>query len=285
MGAAAVLPRVGDALAGAAARLAAAGVPEPRADAEVLLAHVLGTTRPAVLAAVARPLPPEAASALARLVERRTRREPVQHLVGEWEFWSLPLAVDRRVLVPRPETELVVETALRVAPAARRILDVGTGSGAIAAALARERPAAAVWASDIDADALAVARLNLARHAPRVGLVRGDLLAPFRAAAFDLVVANPPYVADGELARLAPEVRDYEPRVALAAGPEGLDALLALVAGAPRVLAPGGWLVLEMGLGQAARLSEAVGRDGRYARSSMTLDPAGIERVLAAERK
>jgi release factor glutamine methyltransferase len=285
MGAAAVLPTAGDALADAVARLAAAGVPEPRADAEVLLAHVLGTTRAAALAAVARPLPPEAASSFATLVARRSRREPVQHLVGEWEFWSLPLTIDRRVLVPRPETELVVETALRVAPAARCILDVGTGSGAIAAALARERPAAAVWASDVDADALAVARVNLARHAPRVGLVRGDLLAPFRGAAFDLIVANPPYVADGELAELAPEVRDYEPRVALAAGPEGLDALLALVAAAPGVLAPGGSLVLEMGRGQATRLREAAMRDGRYARSSMMLDPAGIERVLAAQRE
>src|SRR5439155_734487 len=134
---------------------------------------------------------------------------------------SLPLAVDRRVLVPRPETELVVETALRLAPAARRVLDVGTGSGAIAAALARELPAARVWASDVDTDALAVARANLARQAPGVALVCGDLLAPFRTAAFDLVAANPPYVADAELGGLAPEVRDHEPRVALAAGPGG----------------------------------------------------------------
>jgi release factor glutamine methyltransferase len=284
MGAAAVLPTMGDALADAAARLAAAGVPEPRADAEVLLAHVLGTSRAALLAGIARPLPPEVENTFATLVARRSRREPVQHLVGEWEFWSLPLVVDRRVLVPRPETELLVETALRVAPAAGHILDVGTGSGAIAAALACERPAAAVWASDVDADALAVARVNLARHAPRVGLVRGDGLAPFRPAAFDLVVANPPYVADADLPNLAPEVRDHEPRVALAAGSEGLDALLALVTAAPRVLLPGGWLVLEMGLGQAPRVRDAVERDGRYAGSSTTLDPAGIERVLAAQR-
>ncbi len=285
MGAAAVLSTVGDALADAAARLAAAGVSEPRADAEVLLAHVLGVTRAGMMAAVSRPLPRATALVLETLLARRTRREPVQYLVGEWEFWSLPLAVDRRVLVPRPETELVVETALRVAPQARRILDVGTGSGAIAAALALERPAAAVWASDVDADALAVARRNLRRHAPRVALVRGDLLAPFRAGAFDLIVANPPYLADADVPRLAPEVRDHEPRVALAAGPEGLDALRALVSGAPGVLAPGGWLVLEMGLGQAARVRDAVERDGRYARSSTTLDPAGIERVLAAERR
>src|SRR5207247_6102268 len=163
------------------------------------------------------------------------------YIVGEREFWSLPLAVDRRVLVPRPETELVVETALGLAPGARRILDVGTGSGAIAAALARELPAARVWASDVTAGALAVARANLARHAPGVVLVRGDLLAPFRTAAFDLVAANPPYVTDAALGGLAPEVRDHEPRVALAAGPGGLAALGRLVAEAPRGPGPGGW--------------------------------------------
>jgi release factor glutamine methyltransferase len=283
MGAAVVLRIVGDALADAAERLLAAGIPEPRADAEVLFAHALGTTRAGLVAATSRPLPP--GIALDALLERRVRREPVQHIVGEWEFWSLPLKVDRRVLVPRPETELVVETALRVAPRARRILDVGTGSGALAAALAGERPEASVWASDVSSDALAVARLNLARHAPRVALVRADLLAPFRAGAFDLIVANPPYLAEDEVPGLAPEVRDHEPRVALVAGREGLDALDALVSAAPDVLAPGGWLVLEMGVGQASRVRGAIERNGRYARSSTALDPAGIERVLAAERR
>src|SRR5438876_73839 len=164
---------------------------------------------------------------------------------------------------------------------ARRILDVGTGSGAIAAALARELPAARVWASDVTADALAVARANLARHAPGVVLVRGDLLAPFRTAAFDLVAANPPYVTDAALGRLAPEVRDHEPRVALAAGPDGLAALGRLVAEAPRVLAPGGWLVMEVGAGQAAAVRRLAEASGRYVRIEVVRDHAGIERVLA----
>jgi release factor glutamine methyltransferase len=283
MGAAPAIETVGDALAGAVARLVAAGVADARADAEVLLARALGTTRTGVVLAARRPLPDAARAALEAALARRASREPLQHIVGEREFWSLAFAVDRRVLVPRPETELLVATVLRVAPDAACILDVGTGSGAVAAALARERPAARVWASDLAADALAVARENLARHAPGVGLVRGDLLAPFRAGTFDVVVANPPYVADAELAALAPEVRDHEPRVALAGGPDGLAALRALVAGAPRVLRPGGWLVVEMGLGQAAAVRRAAEETGRWARIEVRRDYARIERVLAAQ--
>src|SRR5262249_52758328 len=151
----------------------------------------------------------------------RVAREPVFHLTGEREFWSLPFAVDRRVLIPRPETELLVETACALAPGARRVLDVGTGSGGIAAALAPQLPGAAVWASDGSADALVVARRNLDRHAPGVALICADLLAPFREVAFDLVVANPPYCAAEEMGGLEPEVRDWEPRAALLAGDGG----------------------------------------------------------------
>jgi release factor glutamine methyltransferase len=222
---------------------------------------------------------------LEALLARRVAREPVQYLTGAREFWSLPLVVDHRVLIPRPETEVLVETALAVAGGARQVVDVGTGSGAVAAALASELPAAAVWASDIDPDALRVARLNLDRHAPRVRLVRGDLLRPFRAGAFDLVVSNPPYCADAVLAGLAPEVRDHEPRRALWAGSDGLVALRALVVEAPRVLAAGGWLVVEMGAGQAGAVREMIAGAGRYGQARIVCDPAGIERVLAAEHR
>jgi release factor glutamine methyltransferase len=285
MGAVAAAMSVGDALRAASERLAAAGVPEPRADAEVLLARALGTTRAGVIAAAGRPLAPPTARALEVLVARRAAREPLHHLIGEREFWSLPIAVDRRVLVPRPETELLVETALRVAPGARRVLDVGTGSGAVAVALARELPAARVWASDRERDALAVARANLGRLAPGVALVCGDLLAPFGAGTFDLVVSNPPYVAAGEIDTLMPEVRDHEPRAALAGGLDGLGVLRALVAGAARVLAPGGWLAVEMGAGQAEAVAGLVEADGRYAATHTARDPAGVERVLAARRR
>jgi release factor glutamine methyltransferase len=282
MGAAAAIVTVGDALATATARLAAAGVPEPRADAEVLLAHALGTTRTALIAGAREQLPPSTARILAGLVARRAAREPVHYIVGEREFWSLPFAVDRRVLVPRPETETLVETALRIGGRARRVLDVCTGSGAVAAVLARELGAARLWASDVDPDALAVARTNLARHAPGVELVRADLLSAFRDDAFDLVVANPPYVAEGRFAGLPPEVGDHEPRVALAAGPDGLALLRALVVDAPRVLTVGGWLVVEMSAGQADAVCGLVEETKRYVAVEVVRDHAGIERVLAA---
>jgi release factor glutamine methyltransferase len=273
---------IGTALAAAIARLAAAGVVEARANAEVLLAHVLGTTRTGLVLAAGRALEDAAAARYDELVARAAAREPVHYLVGEREFWSIPLVVDPRVLIPRPVTELLVETALRVAPRARRIYDVGTGSGAIAAALAHERPDAAVWASDRDRGALAVARANLARHAPRVMLVCADLTAAFRPGAFDLVVANLPYVADAELPTLAPEVRDHEPRLALAGGPDGLAVLRRLVAAVPDVLEVGGWLVVECGRGQAAALRAAFGRDGQFAEPVVVCDGDGMERVMAA---
>ena len=275
-------PTVGDALAAAVTRLGAAGVAEARADAEVLLAHALGTTRTGLVLMARRPLEDEAARRYGALVDRAAAREPVHYLVGEREFWSMRLAVDARVLIPRPVTELMIETALRVAPRARRICDVGTGSGAIAAALARERPDAAVWASDCDRGALRVARANLGRHASGVMLVCADLASAFRPGAFDLVVANLPYVSDTDLPTLAPEVRDHEPRLALSGGPDGLSVLRRLIAGVPAVLAAGGWLVIECGRGQAAGVRDALAAGGSFAESVVVRDGDGMERVIAA---
>jgi release factor glutamine methyltransferase len=277
MGAALASPTIAAALADATARLVGAGVVEARADAEVLLAHALGTTRTDLVVAARRALPPDAAARFADLVARRAARVPVQHLTGAWEFWSLPLVVDRRVLIPRPETELVVDTAVRVAPRTGCILDVGTGSGAIAVALARELPAAVVYATDRDPGALAVARRNVATHAPGVRVVCADLLAAFAPAAFDVIVSNPPYVATADIAALAPEVRDHEPRRALDGGADGLDVVRALLADAPRALRPGGWLVMEIGAGQA----DAVQTDGVWTVAEKVRDHAGIERVVA----
>lgn len=268
-------------LADVIARLAAAGVPEPRADAEVLVAHALRTNRAGLVVNAREPMPDDAMARLVPLLRRREGREPVSHLVGEREFWSLPIRVDRRVLTPRPETELLVETVCRLG--GRRVLDAGTGSGAIAAAIARELPASCVVASDRSTDALDVARANLTALAPAVTLVRADWLAPFAPASFDVVVSNPPYISDADLAGLEPEVRDHEPRQALAAGADGLDAYRVLVTQAPAVLAPGGWLVVEMGAGQANAVQALVGVVGQYARCVVERDVAGIERVLAAQ--
>jgi release factor glutamine methyltransferase len=273
------------ALAAATARLADAGVPEPRTDAEVLVAAALATDRASVIVRAREPLPPPAAARLHDLLAARVGRTPVAHLLGEREFWSMPFVVDRRVLIPRPETELIVETACRLVPGARRALDLGTGSGAIAAALARELPGARVWASDREADALAVARENLRRHAPRVALVRADWLSAFNRGCFDLIVANPPYIPDADMAGLAPEVRDHEPRTALSGGPDGLCALRKILAQAADTLVEDGWLVMEMGAGQAQEMRRAVGADGRYADPIVECDLAGIERVIAVRRR
>ena len=170
-----------------------------------------------------------------------------------------------------------------VAPAAGRVFDVCTGSGAIAVALAGELPGAMVWASDVDPDALAVARVNCLRHAPRVRLVCADLLAACRPGAVDLVVANPPYVSPAELAALAPEVRDHEPRQALD-GVDGLDVTRRLLPAAADALIAGGWLVTEMGAGQTAAVRAAVTADARWERCFVVDDASGIPRVLAARR-
>ena len=276
---------VHETLRAAVDRLAAAGVPEPRADAEVLLAHALGSTRTGLLARAREPFPPEAGDALRALLARRAAREPVAHLTGRREFWSLELEVNAHVLVPRPETELLVEVTRGLVPDARRVLDCGTGSGAVAAALTIELPRARVLASDRCRAALEVARRNLARLAPAVELICADWLSALRPGSFDAVVANPPYVPDAVIPTLAPEVCAHEPRLALAGGREGLAALRRLVAEAPDVLRPRGWLVLEMGIGQGGAMVEAVRRRGAYDATDVVRDAAGIERVLAARRR
>lgn len=257
--------------------LGEARVPSPRVDAELLVAHVRGVARSRLYAGDA-PLDEGEVGALGTLVARRRRREPLAYVLGEWGFRRLTLGVDERVLVPRPETEVVVERCLaRLAPlASPRVLDVGVGSGAIALALADEHPSARATAVDASPGALAVAAENARRAglADRVEFVYGDLFEGVNGP-FDLVVSNPPYVAADEVEALEPEVRDHEPRAALV-GPGVTDAI---AAGAREVLAPGGWLVLECGDGQApglARTLVGLGYDG----VTTTPDLNGIERAV-----
>jgi release factor glutamine methyltransferase len=258
------------------------GSPTPRLDAELLIGHALGLERIRLYTSFDRPLSEPELAAIRALLERRGRREPVAYVLGRWGFHGLDLAVDARVLVPRPETEVLVERCLallegRAAPA---VLDVGTGSGAIALALKAARPDAAVTACDVSADALEVAAANAAALGVEVELVESDLLAGVAGRRFDLIASNPPYVADAEIDGLEPEVARFEPRRALAAGPDGLAVLRRLAGAAAGSLAAGGWLVCECGAGQAGAVAELLLAAGA-GETATEPDLAGIDRVVA----
>lgn len=268
---------VAAALAGASERLAAAGLESPRVDAEFLLAHVLATTRSELRVAPDSMLSDEVAVALERLVARRERREPLAYVLGEWGFRRLTLKVDPRVLVPRPETEIVVERCLaRISDLdAPRVLDVGTGSGAIALALADEHPGARVTAMDSSAAALEVAAENARDTCLDVDFVARDLFDGLPAGPWDLVVSNPPYVRPDEIDFLEPEVREWEPRAALV-GDGATEAVAHHALGALRA---GGALVLEVADGDAGRVS-ALLRELGYTGVTATRDLSGRDRVV-----
>jgi release factor glutamine methyltransferase len=269
---------VPEALDSAVVALTAAGVDTPRLDAEVLLAHVLGTDRLKLLSDRDARVEGGAVRAFQDAVRRRSvEREPVAYITGVKGFRRLDLHVDPRVLIPRPETETLVEAAIEVVGRGARVVDVGTGSGAVALALKDERPDLDVVATDVSADALEVARANAERLGLEIELVRGDLVAG--AGAVDAVVSNPPYVEDGAL--LAPEIVRHEPALALRAGPDGLDVLRRLV---PAAAARGaGVLAIELGAGQAAAV-EALAREAGFKRTERRADLAGIDRVVVAWR-
>lgn len=277
---------VREALAAAVDALAAAGVQTPRLDAEVMLAEASGRERFALVAEPDGELSGATARQFGEMVRRRLRREPVAYIVGRKGFRHLELGVDRRVLIPRPETELLVELALELSPG--RLLDVGTGSGAVALAVAEELPSCEVTATDTSEPALEVARANAARLglADRVRFLHGTLPNGDRAEGegvpFDLMVANLPYVADREWAWLQPEIAMWEPREALLAGPDGLDAYRALF-GAGRTTPKLAWAIgVEVGKGQAAAVAEMLG-DAGFAATETRRDLAGVERVVLAK--
>lgn len=279
-------------VAAATSRLVAAGLPPDAAalDAEVLARHVLGWDRAAYVCNRRDTAPRGFGGAYAAALDRRAGREPVASIVGRREFWGLDLEVGPGVLTPRPETELLVEEGLRLANeglrAAGLLADVGTGSGCVAIALATELPAARIVATDLSAAALAVARRNAARHGvdARIAWVRTSCLDGVRAAP-DVIVANPPYVPDDDIAGLPPEVRDFEPRLALAGGSDGLQVVRRLLDVAARQLAPGGHLVLELGSGQAPAACAAVAARPQLALAAVRRDLQGIARTLVARRR
>jgi release factor glutamine methyltransferase len=261
------------------------GVPSPRLDAEYLLAHVLAVQRLELYLDHDRLLEPAEVDRLRELVRRRGKREPLAYVLGSWSFYGLELHCDARALVPRPETEVLVERCLALldgtpAPA---ILDVGTGTGAIALALAARLPAASVTAIDLSAAALALAGENAAANGldGRIELLEGDLLAPVADRQFDLVASNPPYVAAGE--EVDPEVAGYEPALAVYAEDGGRAIHERLATGAPSALQPGGHLVVEVAEGQAAWLAEHLESLG-YAAIAVTRDLRGVDRVVEARQ-
>ena len=271
---------VGAALASVSDRLEAAGCESPRVDAEILVGHVLRLARSELPLAQARDMADDRLAALEELVMRRERREPLAYVLGEWGFRRLTLSVDARVLVPRPETEVVVERCLaRLGSVAEpHVLDVGTGSGAIALAIADEHPGARLTGIDVSADALEVARSNSMRTGVSVELREWDVFSGLPDGPWDLVVSNPPYVLPEDIGALAPEVRDWEPREALV----GVGVTEAVARGAPAVLRrPDGALVLEIADGDAPGVAELL-RELGYVGVSTTRDLAGRERVVEA---
>lgn len=272
---------LGEVIRRSSEHLAAKGSETPRLDAELLLAHALGLTRVELYTQFDRPLDADELAVCRELVARRARREPVAYIIGEWGFRRLSLKVDARALVPRPETEVVVERCLVLlrgldAPA---VLDVGTGSGAIALALADEHPGARVTAVDVSPDALALARENVERTGLAVSLAAHDLFSGLPGGPYDLVVSNPPYVGPEEIETLQPEVRDWEPRGALV----GAGATEAVARAALAVLRPGGALVLETAESAAAAVAALLEELG-YADVRITSDLAGRQRVVEGRR-
>lgn len=268
---------IGEVLRRSTQHLGAKGSQTPRLDAERLLAHALGITRIELYTQLDRPLTPGELDAARALVARRARREPLQYVLGAWGFRRLTLAVDPRALIPRPETETLVERALAlIAPLeSPLVLDVGTGSGAVALAIADEHRGARVTSVDVSRDALALAAENADRTGLHVELRWHDLFDGLPPGPWDIVVSNPPYVDRDDLPSLQPEVRDWEPHVALV----GDGAIDAIVRGAPAVLSEEGWLALEVGDGQADEVAASMTKLG-YGQVRITADLTQRPRVV-----
>jgi release factor glutamine methyltransferase len=269
-------------------------IDSPRLTAEILLAHVLGADRIDLYLKFDQPLSADERARFKSLILRRINREPVAYLTGEKEFFGLGLDVAKDVLIPRPETEFLVEKALDVIPAAgpdgcppaRRILDLGTGSGGVIVALAVHRPGHLFFASDISPNALQLARKNAAKHgAGGIYFFAGDWLAAvdrFKGG-FDIILSNPPYIPSAEIDRLEPEIRGHEPRKALDGGPDGLAAVRLILSSAPFYLNKNGMLLLEIGYDQARPVTDLIQQTGFYASWGFVQDYAGHDRVLFAQ--
>ncbi len=280
---------VSDVLQAALATLGEADSPTPRLDVEVLLADCLKVDR---LQFITHPEQFVSAKALAEYkarIDRRKKGEPVSYIVGQKEFWSLPFYVNRAVLIPRPETEVLVEETLAVlaapSPEARHVLDVGTGSGAIAVSLAVERADIRITATDLSRKALDVAEENARMNGvhDRIRFMQGDLFAPV-AGVYDVIVSNPPYISLSDFASLPAGIRNYEPAEALLAGPDGTEIHRELIFQGFSFLNRGGWLLMEMGEDQGRRIRSSLSEHGGYEEVGSRFDYGGTERVIKARR-
>ncbi len=286
---------IGELLRRATADLQRGSIAEAKAAAEILLADLLNLPRLSLFLEAHRVLTPPQFDAYTARLERRLQGEPVQYITGTQEFWSLSFAVNDAVLVPRPETELLVEHGIRQArqwlnhATSAHLLDVGTGSGNIAISLARSVPQSRVWGIDLSREALRVAQCNAQRHAvtDRVRLIQGDLLGPIRdtCSYFALCTANLPYVSTSEWVQLPRDVKDYEPSMALCGGDDGLDLIRRLVVASPGMLAPGGLLLLEVGWKQAQMVMSILREVDAFAEVGVYRDLSGIDRVVWAQKR
>jgi release factor glutamine methyltransferase len=280
------VPSVAELLQIGRERLRTAGIEPAGRESTLLLGTVLGAREASLLALDHESVASPSEARFRELIERRTAGEPIAYLLGEKEFFGRGFAVDRRVLIPRPETEHLVEIALGLdLPDRARVLDIGTGSGCIAISVAAERRNWQVVATDVSLAALAVARVNARRHRveSRVHLLAADLVGGIDLSSFDVVLGNPPYVEEEIVPFLSRDVRDFEPRVALTAGPEGLEAIRTLL-GAAVGLRPGAWLAFEFGFGQGDAIAELARASGTFDRIELRRDLAGIERDVLLRR-
>ncbi|GFO68541.1 release factor glutamine methyltransferase [Geomonas limicola] len=260
--------------------LAEKGVENPRLEAEWLLCEALSLDRVGLYLNFDKPLSDAELAAYKAMVVRRAKREPLQYILGTQEFMGLEFQVTPAVLIPRHDTEVLVSEAIRHAAGIKTLLDIGTGSGCVAIVLARELPETEVATVDISPEAIEVARGNAERSGSPVHFFQGSLFEPFAGRRFDMVVSNPPYIRKDELDTLQPEVRGFEPMSALDGGNDGLDFYRAIVADAPRHLNPGGWLLFEVGAGQAPDVLALLQQGGFAAETFTAPDPAGIDRVV-----
>jgi len=271
-------------------------IENPRLNAELLLAHSLSLGREGLYGSLQSQIQESDREILERLTQRRISGEPLQYILGQQEFWSLDFKVDPRALIPRPETELLVEQAISILSqrplgGTPFLLEIGTGSGAIAISLAKEVRPSFIVATDISREALLLAKENakMAGALDQIEWVNGNLFAPFcllkGREPFDLILSNPPYISRPEMERLAKEVKDYEPIIALDGGEDGLTFFRTILSQAPLYLKREGWLLFEVGQGQSSKVSEQIERKGVFSKPECIQDYSGIERVVKVQRK